>query len=312
MHKDHLGSSTVMTNDSGFETESAQYMPYGSIRPGSGEITETSYLYTDQEFDTENGLYNYDARLYDPVIGRFISPDTIVPNPLNPQSLNRYTYCLNNPLIYVDPSGHQEEDEFQLEDVVVRDSRWDFSFGGSSGGAGGTGPYGGTNYLGIGVYEQWKLEQVEAEARRTFNDGVNEDNNSPEEPTGQEGRPLTDREKILLGPYIPQVDLDNARIHIGIPWWVPNRDNLRAITIGNDIYMSEGEFDSFTIEGIALLGHELVHVGQYRNGANWWDFIWSYAIDGYQDSKYEIPAWEIYRQIIYNIRGTFRGGRYLD
>ncbi len=107
LHKDHLGSSTIMTDDSGFETESTQYMPFGSPRPGSGEITDTSYLFTDQEFDTENGLYNYNARLYDPVIGRFISADTIVPQPFNPQSLNRYTYCLNNPLIYVDPSGHE-------------------------------------------------------------------------------------------------------------------------------------------------------------------------------------------------------------
>ena len=63
-------------------------------------------FYTDQELDGENGLYNYNARLYDPFIGRFISADTIVPQPFNPQSLNRYSYCLNNPLIYVDPSGH--------------------------------------------------------------------------------------------------------------------------------------------------------------------------------------------------------------
>jgi len=39
-------------------------------------------------------------------MGRFITPDTIVPNPANPQSLNRYSYCLNNPLKWVDPSGH--------------------------------------------------------------------------------------------------------------------------------------------------------------------------------------------------------------
>ena len=65
-------------------------------------------FYTDQELDSENGLYNYNARLYDPFIGRFISPDIIVPQPYNPQSLNRYSYCLNNPLIYNDPSGHAQ------------------------------------------------------------------------------------------------------------------------------------------------------------------------------------------------------------
>jgi len=61
---------------------------------------------TDQEHDTETGLYNYNARLYDPVIGQFISADSIIPQKFNPQSLNRYSYCLNNPLIYNDPNGH--------------------------------------------------------------------------------------------------------------------------------------------------------------------------------------------------------------
>jgi RHS repeat-associated protein len=82
-------------------------MPFGSQRSHSGTNT-SDYRFTDQELDAENGLYNYNARLYDPFIGRFISPDMIVPDPYNPQSLNRYTYCLNNPLIYIDPSGHYE------------------------------------------------------------------------------------------------------------------------------------------------------------------------------------------------------------
>jgi hypothetical protein len=46
------------------------------------------------------------ARFFVPGIGRFASADTIVPDPANPQSLNRYAYSLNNPVNYVDPSGH--------------------------------------------------------------------------------------------------------------------------------------------------------------------------------------------------------------
>ena len=65
-------------------------------------------MFTGQRFD-QTGLYFYNARYYDATIGRFISPDSIVPDPLNPQSLNRYSYCLNNPLRYVDPSGHEGE-----------------------------------------------------------------------------------------------------------------------------------------------------------------------------------------------------------
>lgn len=63
-------------------------------------------FYTDQELDKESGLYNYDARLYDPIVGRFISADSVVSDLYDPQSLNRYAYCVNNPLIYTDPSGH--------------------------------------------------------------------------------------------------------------------------------------------------------------------------------------------------------------
>jgi len=48
----------------------------------------------------------YNARYYDPGIGRFISPDTIVPDPANPQDLNRYSYVRNDPVNHVDPSGH--------------------------------------------------------------------------------------------------------------------------------------------------------------------------------------------------------------
>jgi hypothetical protein len=51
-------------------------------------------------------LYFYNARYYDPALGRFVQADTVVPAPGNPQALNRYAYALNNPLRYTDPTGH--------------------------------------------------------------------------------------------------------------------------------------------------------------------------------------------------------------
>jgi RHS repeat-associated protein len=60
---------------------------------------------TDQIFDEETGLYYYNARYYDPELGRFNQADTIVPSAANPQTLNRYSYCGNNPLKYVDPNA---------------------------------------------------------------------------------------------------------------------------------------------------------------------------------------------------------------
>ncbi len=105
LHSDHLGSSTIITESSGGVVESTEYNPFGTTRTHSG-ATLTNYKYTDQELDPETGLYNYGARYYDPMIGRFISPDPIVQAPFNPQSLNRYSYCINSPLMYVDPSGY--------------------------------------------------------------------------------------------------------------------------------------------------------------------------------------------------------------
>ncbi len=59
-----------------------------------------------QRYDAAVGLYDYRARWYAPALGRFIQPDTIVPNPGDPQALNRYSYAGNNPVRYTDPSGH--------------------------------------------------------------------------------------------------------------------------------------------------------------------------------------------------------------
>ena len=60
---------------------------------------------------TTAGVYVADsnARYYLPEMGRFISPDTIVPDPVNPQSYNRYSYVLNSPMNYTDPTGHCAE-----------------------------------------------------------------------------------------------------------------------------------------------------------------------------------------------------------
>jgi RHS repeat-associated protein len=83
-----------------------QYDPYGEVLTSTLPVTLTDRLFTGARFDGTIGLYHMGARWYDPALGRWIQADTIVPNPTNPQDLNRYTYVRNNPLRYTDPSGH--------------------------------------------------------------------------------------------------------------------------------------------------------------------------------------------------------------
>jgi RHS repeat-associated protein len=80
------------------------YFPCGGTHATSGGLN-TDKRFTGQRLD-QDGLYYYGARYYDATIGRFISADNLVPDSKNPQSLNRYSYCWNNPLKYVDPTGH--------------------------------------------------------------------------------------------------------------------------------------------------------------------------------------------------------------
>lgn len=60
----------------------------------------------------ELGLLYYQARFYVPGVGRFLSADTIVPNPGNPQAYNRYSYVENRPMIMIDPTGHCNVDPY--------------------------------------------------------------------------------------------------------------------------------------------------------------------------------------------------------
>jgi RHS repeat-associated protein len=87
----------------------ARYYPYGVTRWSSGTLP-TDYRFTGQREESGLGLYQMGARWYDAYISRWISPDTIIPDYTNPQSLNRFSYTLGNPLKYVDTTGHKEED----------------------------------------------------------------------------------------------------------------------------------------------------------------------------------------------------------
>ena len=106
---DHLGSTVAVTNSSGTLTSQQRYLPFGGTRaiPNS-PILGTDFGYTGQRLldSGMGGIMDYKARFYSVGLGRFVQPDTIIPDQSNPQSWNRFSYVTNRPIILNDPDGH--------------------------------------------------------------------------------------------------------------------------------------------------------------------------------------------------------------
>ena len=112
--RDYLGSITHIVDSNGALVQELSYDAWGRLR---NPVTQEVYTheqqpalflgrgYTGHEHLTQFGLVNMNARLYDPLLGRFLSPDPYVQMPYMSQNFNRYTYAMNNPLCYVDENG---------------------------------------------------------------------------------------------------------------------------------------------------------------------------------------------------------------
>ena len=117
-HPDHLGSANFLTDDQGRLVETTEFYPFGverySQRPGA---LKSEYRYTGKERDEDTGLTYYGARYYDSLVGRFINPDPLYTELdglsseglqgvlSDPQKFSLYSYALNNPFKYTDPTG---------------------------------------------------------------------------------------------------------------------------------------------------------------------------------------------------------------
>ena len=100
---DHLGSPIKYVSQTGGITTPVHYDPFGVPRAGSANPLGIGYA---GEWKNGTGLINLRARSYDPVLGRFIGRDTFGGVASAPQTGNRYSYALNNPYRFTDPSGH--------------------------------------------------------------------------------------------------------------------------------------------------------------------------------------------------------------
>lgn len=114
LHDDHLGTVESITDATGTVVERRKYEPFGEARsPLNPAVAKSPSVgdprvrlgFTEHEEDAETSLVNMRGRLYDPKTASFVSPDPYVQAPILGQSYNRYSYVLNSPLNFVDPSG---------------------------------------------------------------------------------------------------------------------------------------------------------------------------------------------------------------
>jgi len=125
--KDHLGSITGIMEADGDILEEYNYDPWGQRRnPANWSYTNvavptlTTRGFTGHEHLDAFNLINMNGRIYDPEIARFLSPDPVIQDQYNLLSYNRYSYCMNNPLKYTDPSGYiirRPEEPYQFMDM---------------------------------------------------------------------------------------------------------------------------------------------------------------------------------------------------
>jgi len=114
MYNGHADVTALIDATTGTTRATYYYDAFGNIdeqKYYTASGTETtpinnSIMYAGYQYDEETGLYYLNARMYDPKIARFLQEDTYSGTINDPLSLNLYAYCANNPLIYVDPTGH--------------------------------------------------------------------------------------------------------------------------------------------------------------------------------------------------------------
>ncbi len=116
--KDHLGSTAMVVDSNGICLVRYIYYAFGeqgTLACNSGSPTDSLiniyHGYTGHEQLNDLGIIHMNGRLYDPKLGRMLQADIIVQAPGNTQSLNRYSYVVNNPLSLVDPSGYSWIDD---------------------------------------------------------------------------------------------------------------------------------------------------------------------------------------------------------
>ncbi len=175
IHKDYQGNMETISDENGQVLEKLSFDPWGRKRNSdnwtytkSNAQTHFDRGYTMHEHIDLFGLINMNGRLYDPWVGRMLSPDPYLQNPSNLQNYNRYSYALNNPLKYTDPSGYNHKPADWNQSAVVTPGAF------SRGGGGGRTPMEGYNLRHTytvdnnGVLRNGYGEQVSSDEYNTY------------------------------------------------------------------------------------------------------------------------------------------------
>ncbi len=125
LHYDHLGSIEAISDEFGYFVTRLSFDPWGKrqkddwepglLNPSYLEALPTTKGFTGHEQLDHLGLIHMNGRVYDPMIGRFLSADILIQAPNNSQNYNRYTYVMNNPLSLVDPTGYSSDSSSRNE-----------------------------------------------------------------------------------------------------------------------------------------------------------------------------------------------------
>jgi len=114
------GDVTSLIGITGTIEATYEYDAFGNITNQTGKA-DRNIRYAGYQYDKETELYYLNARYYDSKIARFITEDTYTGNLSDPLSLNLYTYCSNEPIMYIDPTGHwQEKDSEKSPEVQAQ------------------------------------------------------------------------------------------------------------------------------------------------------------------------------------------------
>ncbi len=252
---DHLGSTAVTLWPGGAKKAELRYKAFGETRYTLNS-TPTTYRYTGQREESAIGLCFYRGRWYDVVLGRFVQADTIVPDPADPQDLNRYAYVRNSPLNYTDPSGH----------AICVDEECSLVFHPVSGDIIRRGP--GASYWnqsGMGLFWDWYAEQGPETRYYGRNASMTQDLMNDE--GMQEARETFYRNGGYLSPYGHRYPFSQPRQPIReAVQWLSGEDStgVGSVLGGYTVFMDDNNDGTVSIwvynitsreSGSRLLGH---------------------------------------------------------